>query len=481
MQATRLNLPGCARLLQMPVKRLKAAVRGGQFPEPAGTENGQPYWFEAHAYGWAISAVPEVAGRIPLWYWPEAAGPAPFSGARNLGDAGMALGWDIPGLGTVFVAWPVHDGRNVTSRVKESMRDAAGVVIVEHDFSAIGPSVRGVLPAIQGEAEYTELSWPKVAAVIGGPLPYWPSTLRIPELIGAWRPGAPPVTAAADPDLDVLPLFRLAAAMEDGSPAQRVVINLARISQYRVTSSAEVDLKLLASHTPAETAVVAARPMHVPEASMRDMDPSVRRAGWLEILSRDDTLAAACVRQINLWDGGKDFPASNPETVQPDESPLAAEWARRLRPASRTARFEPLDPDHAATETLADPETDAPVIRRADGSLLAAVPQRLSATSRLAELILDQPIWVRTANGTLYLAPKDAYWGLSWGYPGTGPGTLAVLASRLLADINTAPAEGASDAPEGLHALMQQDWPSGTVLTRAHLEAARDNMPWPPE
>lgn len=56
-----------------------------------------------------------------------------------------------------------------------------------------------------------------------------------------------------------------------------------------------------------------------------------------------------------------------------------------------------------------------------------------------------------------------------------------VLASRLLADINTVPADNASDAPEGLHALMQTDWPRGTVLTRAHLEAARDNQPWPGE
>jgi hypothetical protein len=103
---------------------------------------------------------------------------------------------------------------------------------------------------------------------------------------------------------------------------------------------------------------------------MRDLSENIRRAGWLDILGRDDTLAAACVGLNRDWDGGRDFPASNP---------------------------------------------------------------------------------------------------------------LAVLAARLLTDINAAPADNASDAPEGLHALMQNDWPRGTVLTRAHLEAARDNQPWPGE
>jgi hypothetical protein len=80
-------------------------------------------------------------------------------------------------------------------------------------------------------------------------------------------------------------------------------------------------------------------------------------------------------------------------------------------PGPRTAGFDQLDPRQAAVETLTDPETDALAVRREDGTVLAAVPQRLPATSPLAELILDRPVWVRTADGTLYLAPKDAYWG----------------------------------------------------------------------
>jgi hypothetical protein len=79
-------------------------------------------------------------------------------------------------------------------------------------------------------------------------------------------------------------------------------------------------------------------------------------------------------------------------------------------PTPRVAAFDQLNPRQAAAETLTDPATDAPVIRRDDGTLLASVPQRLPATAPLAELILDRPVWVRTADGTLYPAPKDAHW-----------------------------------------------------------------------
>ena len=389
----------------------------------------------------------------------------------------VALGWDVPGLGAVFVAWPASETFGNSGRIVDSLRDAAAVVVVEADFSALGPSVRGILPGIPGVVEDEMVDWPLVSSVIGGPLPFWPLVLRMPDLIRAWRPGAPPVTTPAKPDLDLLPLLRLAAAVDDGSPAQRVLLNLVRIVEYRAATSAAQDLKFLTDWARSGTATVAARPLTVPETDVDDLDQGVRRAGWLEILSRDDLLAAACVRQKKDWDNGRDFPASSTVTVRPDDGPLAAEWAQSLRPAVRTASFDHLDPHHTAVETLTDPATDAPVVRETDGTLRAAVPQRLPATSPLQELILDRPVWVRTADGTLYLAPRDHYWGLAWGYSGSGPGALAVLAGRLLQNVNTGPADNPVDAPEGLYALMREKWPVGTVLTRAQLETARDGRP----
>jgi hypothetical protein len=212
--------------------------------------------------------------------------------------------------------------------------------------------------------------------------------------------------------------------------------------------------------------------MPTPEVSLADLDETVRRAGWLEILDRRDHLAARCVRQMMAWNGGSDFPSSNPASIDL-KSRFALEWERRLVPAPRTALTEVLDPEHSAIAVLMDPETDAPVIRKVGGRLLAAIPQRLPTTSPLAELILEQPIWVRTEDGTLYPAPRHHYFGLSWGYSGSGPGSLALLAHRLLEDIAAPGADSTNGAAPGLEELMLTKWPIGTVLTRSQLEAAR--------
>ncbi|MGH3480390.1 MAG: hypothetical protein ACRDQD_26590, partial [Nocardioidaceae bacterium] len=89
----------------------------------------------------------------------------------------------------------------------------------------------------------------------------------------------------------------------------------------------------------------------------------------------------------------------------------------------------------------------------------------------MAEITFDRPIWVRTEDGRLYPAPKDSYWGLNWGYPGSGPGSLALLIYRLLDDINARGADHATGASAGLEELTQIDWRPGTVFTRAQLEA----------
>lgn len=147
-----------------------------------------------------------------------------------------------------------------------------------------------------------------------------------------------------------------------------------------------------------------------------------------------------------MWDGGRHFPFSNPEKVSPDTA-AGREWLDRLEPVeARTAEFAHIDRDGEG-EAFTDPMTGAPVVLLEDGRVFTAVPQRLPATSEFAELILDDPIWVRTGDGTLYLAPKDHYFGLSWGYGGSGPGSLAQLIHRLLDDITADPGHDNDGAP----------------------------------
>ncbi len=166
-----------------------------------------------------------------------------------------------------------------------------------------------------------------------------------------------------------------------------------------------------------------------------------------------------------------------------EETPLEHDAAGR----ERTARLEPAPARTAASaridddgggRAVVDPRADAPAVLVDDGTAVGAVPQRLPATSALAEVILDKPIWIRTADGNLYPAPMHPAYGLSWGYPGGGPSALALLIHRLLDDITAPPVEYPGDAPGGLDELTERPWPCGTVLPRPLLEAARDGRPY---
>ncbi|MGC4952981.1 hypothetical protein ACLQ2P_07155 [Actinomadura citrea] len=411
----RLDLTTCARLLGVRRYSLKRLAKRGLFADPAGTEQGRPFWHETTVLAWAAAKVPQLADRIPLMYWPDATEPASYLGAVRLKNA-VAVGWR-PERGPLWTIWtaPGHPGWRHRAQALAELPGAAAFAVVSGQFGGDGPSLQ-TYTAVDLDNNSGGLQWSKLSQIIGQPVPCWPYMLRIPELLEAWRPGAPAVLAAAIPDLDTTPLLRLAACLDDDSPAQRVLVHQARIFQHVSTSYAEQDLEILAEildadyNTP-ETTVVAATPMPVPAVGRDDLDEALRRAGWLDILARTDTLAVRCVEEVMKWDGGNPFPYSQLEDIDPGKGPHAAEWAQRLlpHPAPRTAAFRVLDPDDSAAEALIDPATDAPVIRTKDGKLQAAVPQRLPATSPLTEVVLDDPIWVRVADGTLYLAPLHSY------------------------------------------------------------------------
>ncbi len=467
----RLNWKQCADLLGLGRGELRAHMDSLVRCAAGQDARGRPYWQMEDVYRWAARTLPGICSRIPVTFWPQATAPARYLGTSASGTSAAALGWATD-WGDLWVAWDYPSRLDETlAAALSKFPSAAAITAIGGDFGHTGPAVWALLPASANRPKY-EMPWRILSTVLGQPVPYWPFPLRIPELIQAWRPGVVPAVAAARPVLDICPMLRLASVMEEGSPAQRTLVNFAQTVQSRATGDATSDLEMLQGIIRPGTTVIAATPLEAQDVSPEDLDESVRRAGWLEILARRDNLAALCARQLIMWDGGSDFPSSNPESVA-SGSRHGQEWARRLIPAPRTAAVEQLDPDRSATEILVDPETDAPVIRDHDGSLHTAIPQRLPAVSRLAELILDQPIWVRTEDGTLYPAPQDHYYGLNWGYSGTGPGVLAALTAKLLDDVNTMAADGIAEAPPGLERLMEQAWPPGTILTRAQLEAAR--------
>ena len=133
------------------------------------------------------------------------------------------------------------------------------------------------------------MPWRVLSAVLGQPVPYWPFPLRIPELIQAWRPGIVAV-AAARPVLDICPMLRLASAMEEGSPAQRTLVNFAQTVQSRATDDATSDLRILHEVIRPGTTVVAATPLEVRDVDRDDLDESVRHPAGLKSSHVETTL-----------------------------------------------------------------------------------------------------------------------------------------------------------------------------------------------
>ena len=95
-----------------------------------------------------------------------------------------------------------------------------------------------------------------------------------------------------------------------------------------------------------------------------------------------------------------------------------------------------------------------------------------------------RPTTARSGSGpptaSLYPAPTHRGHDLDLGHRRNGPRVLAVLLERLLTDITTEPADTTTGAPPGLQELTQLPWPTGTVLTRQIVEAARDGRPFTP-
>ncbi|WP_344681403.1 hypothetical protein [Saccharopolyspora taberi] len=475
-----LLLSDCARLLGCTRLQMWFLHKLGRFAPPAGEENGKPYWHKPEVYRWAAGAGRPLVRRVPVRYWPDAAEPADYLGTREVPNA-VAQVWGTE-TGRVCVVWPLPEVMGLpASRIAAHVPEADTLIRVQGDFGLDGPGLATAEPGAQPDWTDFGVRWSDLVRVLGQPAPYWPYMLRIPHLIQAWEPGADTVEYPTVPEVNTTPLLRLAAALPADSPAHQVLMYLAQITQHRSHTSAVQDLEILDEHVERASVdnpvVIAARPMPVPDVEDEGLEESTWRAGWMEILGRTDQLAVECVHQASRWDGGAGFPYSKVERFDPAATPHGTEWAARLEPTVRTAAFERIDPDGRG-ETLIDPATDAPAVRRPDGEITAAVPQRLTTISPLAEIILGDPIWIRVEDGTLYLAPKHHYFGLSWGYGGSGPGSLALLIHRLLDDITSPAADHVNGAAEGLETLTQHDWPAGTVLTRVQLEAARDGRPY---
>lgn len=475
MDLGRLGTADIARLLGLSRPRVWQLRQQPGFPKPAGQEGGREYWYEDAILRWAAGAGRTLARRAPLLYRPRGSDHAAhYEGARVIAGY-IVLSWDSS-LGRICLLYP-PPGHAWTSaeRLAELVPDAAVAVVVRFDYSPWGPNLEAVdLDA--PDRRYTP-RWTDLARIVGAPAPWWPFELRKPEEILRWRPGRPPTVTQAIPDPDTGPLLRLAISQPDGSSSKATLLHLARTIQQRATESAMRAVELLEELADRDAIALAAIP--APTGPPDDDEPPehVRRDGWTQVLHRNDNDAAECVAIVLAWDGGRDLPFATLTEIHPAVDPIASEWAQTLVPTERTAEFALFD-ERSVVHTLRDPATDLPAAEDEQGVIRAAVPQFLPALTPLAEVILgeEEVVWIRTEDRRLYIAPEQPGAGVSWGYTGSGPHTLAELLDRLLDDINApAPAiNSTSPIPAGLLAGTTGGWEAGAVLTRADLLAARD-------
>jgi len=127
---------------------------------------------------------------------------------------------------------------------------------------------------------------------------------------------------------------------------------------------------------------------------------------------------------------------------------------------------------------LYDDASECLAARRTDHlgkvTMYACAPQRTGTLAPLSEVVPSgSTVWIRTSNGGLRLAPALPGRGLSWGYSGGGPYSLAALLDRLLDDM-TGPPVAYEKPPPGLLSLIQTTAREGTTTyDRAELLAAR--------
>lgn len=475
----RLSMADVANLLGLSRPRVWQLRKRPDFPKPAERDAGRDYYTETAILRWAAQAGREIQNRAPvLFKRPPAGTDSVFTRAVTSGGH-VVLIWDVAQVGTVGLTYTPFNGspdlRGRTLRkILVDVPELDSIVIVLELFDADGPELKAI--DRQAPDRVYEPEWSDLVEIFGGPVPWWPKALRKPEELLRWHPGAAQVTTSPLDEVDVGVLLRAASDREAGSPVNIALTAFAREQRQLSRADVQRDLDLLSGFDALkdgriQIAAVAAAGDETPA----DVPEVVRRAAWIDLLERTDTTSWSCVREKILWDGGKDFPYAYVAGFELEDDPTAAEWVRDLELAEEPlpAAFALFDADRVDAY-YKDPRTGAPVVRyRYDAGYGAAVPTRLPAVAPLQELILGPEIWIRTADGQLYLAPRQRGAGISYGYGGGGPHTLARTLALILDDINAEASAGGGDINQGLLDLIALKWPAGTALTCWHLEKAR--------
>ncbi|MEY9860210.1 hypothetical protein ABH935_005846 [Catenulispora sp. GAS73] len=427
-------------------------------------------------------SVPELAERVPLlWRSTSLMTPARLEASVTRDGCFLSL-WKTQAA-RVCIAYPY----NLPATMREPrdymqlatalpvMPDVVVVVLYEH--TTYGVDLHAVDTAHPDRRYFAR--WADLIRILGRALPWWPPALRRPADMARWAPGqAKSSTYEVVVRSDVPALIRLADTEPDGSAIRIAAIALAVELRDILIEQALTDIEDMETDDSYWAGTVTpARPETLGHRTYPPAPPDVIREGWLAISQRNDQLAWDCMQTAMREYGEEYFLFGRRFHLDSPAAGAAAEWLARLVPCPRTAAHAFVSGEDAA-ETYLDPATGMPAARF-DGTLAypdvmtysSAAPHRLPTSSPLAEVILDEVIWVRTQDGVVYPAPCSDY-RPHFGYSGSGPSALAIVLEALLKDIDSAPRY--RDTPTvsaGLFAIAQKKWRPGTVLTRAQLLA----------
>jgi hypothetical protein len=315
-----------------------------------------------------------------------------------------------------------------------------------------------------------------------------------------WKPGSPPALVPAFEDLvPPEPFTALAADEPEDSLVAPVCLWLARRIRDSATENATSYIEMLKDASKDygdKWFTFGALPAEIRRPEAEPLPEEIRRGGWAQILDRRDELSAEVVRLTTMWDGGRDWQAGVTTQIRPNAGGPAAEWTARLVPA-------PIDQPPTAFERallpsverwavddglLQDPETEMPAVYfykgRRDEYIATKVPMHIPTTAPLDSVILSgATVWIVTKDKKLWIAPERPGLGLSWGYRGSGPHTLARLLEVLLDEIISPGVDSYQPPPlPGLLRLIANTpRHSTTTYTRKQLEKARNEPPEPGE
>lgn len=458
-------------------------------------------WYGQAFARWLARTHPGLATEVPVLLRPAAADRHHYLGGRHAthdeigsGRAHFAGLWKTE-AGVVAVAYP-KSYAFAPRELLECHEEATTIVVVRHDYALYGPDLVAVDRA-RPDTPYEPL-WSEIAAHIGTQVPWWPSELRRPDHLVAWRPGDAPVPVEVVTWPSWEPLYELARMEPEGSPVRAACFTIGHEMRTRAAESAEHEVtdildRILELRGSADATAKAERAAMVLPAVPATDDPGesesvpsdVVALGLAELCARADDRAVECLEQISMW-SEKDLPFGGSFSVtRSNVSRTGAEWINRLRPVRPTAIHRLWTGEGDKTVgTFVDPVTGSPVVAfkgrfmfrdSREISYLGRAPKRLPAGSVLNEVVLDEPIWVRTTDGVLYPAPSMEAPGLSWGYSGSGPMTLAQCVGRLLDDgAAHAVTYGTAEQHEpGLEAFFKREHKAGTRVSRRELERLR--------